>query len=197
MSKDRQKGLDIMCKLRLSLSLIVLVAIVLLGPFFSYAQNWVSVEDRGLEYPIYLAGTRLDAASHLMEPLPVRGECLEVEFGGVILVESGVVLFLRTRVVDDRGKRLYFKCEFPNPLDSSNPFIDEKDYVPELDSYVFSSTRVISGLKGSEDYTAKVYVYESRYAKEPIEVIEQDIRVYADSQGDELLVFKDMITNLE
>lgn len=158
-----------------------------------WAENWVAVEDYELDYPLQIAGTYQKRLSNITEPKPVKSKYLEVIAGGVVLIDRGAGFFLRLKWMGDPIKGAYFKIEYPNPKDPSNPLVN--DFLNErgLTQFAFSSPDVVEGLKGYSDYGITVYVFETKDAAEPMDVLKQNVRSYVDTQG-KTLIFKKVLT---
>ena len=159
------------------------------------AANWASIENYNLKYPFYISGTYVKG-SNLVEPAPVRGKYLEVDVGGVVIIKKGAGFFLKIHIIKTPNSLLYFKIEYPNPLDASQPFINGMEYNPDGNVYIFSSPSVIKGLAGYGDYVIKIYVYDNKEAKNPIEILEQTVRSYVDTRENEILIFTKVLSTV-
>ncbi len=157
-----------------------------------WAANWVSVKDYNLDYPLMIAGTYQKKMSNVTEPRPVESKYLQVIAGGVVLIDNGAGLFLRVRWIGEPIKNTYFKIEYPNPKDPSQPLVNDFFNETGLTEYNFSSPDVIGGLVGYRDYFITVYVYENKESKEPMDVLKQKVRSYVDTRG-EVLIFKKVL----
>ena len=158
-----------------------------------FAANWVPVKNYRLHYPTYISGTYLKGKSNITEPKPTKSEYLEVLAGGAVLIERGAGLFLNVKLRKKPSTKLYFKIEYPNPMNPSKPLINDMDFEEDMEECHFSSPEVIWGLKGYNDYVIKVSVYENKAANEPIEILEQHVRSYVDTQNQEVLIFKKLL----
>ena len=158
--------------------------------------DWVPVDKYDLSYPIFISGTKIKGVSNITEPQAQKGEYLEVVAGGVILIKRGAAFFLKVKVIKKPQVGLYFKIEYPNPIDPSNSWVNDAVYDPSGDIYIFSSPDVVPGLAGYGDYLLKISVYESRESEVPLEVIKQKVRSYVDTRTNQILIFKKVLSTI-
>lgn len=160
------------------------------------AASWVPVKKYRLDYPVKISGTLLKGKSNMTEPQPVSSKYLEVVAAGAVLIERGSGLFIYLKFVEKPTEGLYFKIVYPNPKDPDNPLINDYEYKDGIEELNLSSPDVIWGLKGYQTYKIKIYVYEYKGAAEPIDVLEQNVRSYVDTQESDVLIFKNILSTI-
>jgi hypothetical protein len=111
------------------------------------------------------------------EPLPAKSRFFETESGGFVVEEGGTHYILKVRICEAIPEESTVKIEYENPLDQKKPFVYQQVLSPEVEDFIFTSPIAIGGIKEEVTYNIKLSVFNRSSGKEPVDVLEQEIRV--------------------
>ncbi len=110
------------------------------------------------------------------EPLPAKSRFFETESGGFVVKEGGTHYILKVRICEAVPEESTVKIEYENPVDQGKPFVYQQVLPPEVEDFIFTSPVAIGGIKEEKTYIIKISVLNLSFGKEPIDVLEQEIR---------------------
>lgn len=125
---------------------------------------------------------------NVTEPKPQKSEYLETRTGGVVVLQKGAGLFLKTRVLKQPEHELYITVEYENPLGGA-PLMSEAAFRAGVTGLNFSVPDIQAGLKSYADYTITVRIWASKGAAMPMDTLVQKVRSYVDTTGTEPVIF--------
>ena len=160
---------------RPSKSLIFLVSILLATVAAQAAQ------------PALVVGT-YQKGNNVTEPRPKKSEYFETLHGGIVVVGDNAGYYLFTKVIKKPSKDLYIVVTYENPS-GGKPFMNDMEFKTTAEELHFSAPEFVKGLKSYSDYEITVRVFESKEAKEPIDMLKQKIRCYVDTRGPKAKMF--------
>ena len=128
-----------------------------------------------------------ESGHNVTEPKPQSSEYLQVETGGVVVMEQGAGLFLKTRVIKKPAYEYYITVEYENPVGA--PLLNDAPFKTGATNLNFSVPSVQSGLKSYADYKIVVRIWEKKDSEKPIDVLTQTVRSYVDTTGPKPLIF--------
>lgn len=136
--------------------------------------------------PAYIFGVY--APGHnITEPRPQKSQYLQVETGGVVVLENGAGLFLNTRVLKHPENELYITVEYEDP--AGTPLFNDAPFYTDAKYLNFSVPNVQSGLKSYSDYQITIRIWEMKGSEKPLDTLIQKVRSYVDTTGSTPLVF--------
>jgi hypothetical protein len=137
--------------------------------------------------PALVIGT-YQKGNNVTEPRPKKSEYFETLHGGIVVVGDNAGYYLFAKVIKKPAKDLYAVVEYENPS-GGKPFTNDMEFKTTAEELHFSAPEFVKGLKSYSDYEITVRVFESKEAKEPIDVLKQAIRCYVDTRGAKAKMF--------
>ena len=138
--------------------------------------------------PPALAIGTYQKGNNVTEPRPQKSEYFETLHGGIVVVGDNAGYYLFAKVIKKPTKDSYIVVEYENPS-GGKPFTNDMEFKTTAEELHFSAPEFVKGLKSYSDYGITVKVFESREAKEPIDVLKQTIRCYVDTSGPKAKMF--------
>lgn len=128
-----------------------------------------------------------ESGHNVTEPKPQASEYLQVEAGGVVVMDEGAGLFLKARVIKHPDHELYITVEYENPGSAS--LLNDASFKVDATNLNFSVPTVQSGLRSYADYAITVKIWEKKGDPKPVDTLVQKVRSYVDTTGPKPLVF--------
>lgn len=138
--------------------------------------------------PALVIGT-YQTGSNVTEPRPKKSAYLETLHGGIVVVGDSAGYYLFTKVIRKPEKDLYVVVDYENPS-GGKPFTNDMEFKTTAEELHFSAPEFVKGLESYSDYDITVRVFESKEAKEPIDMLKQTIRSYVDTRGPKAKMFR-------
>jgi hypothetical protein len=123
--------------------------------------------------------------SNVTEPQPQKSKYLKTIVGGVAVTETRVSYVLDAEIYKPFKRAMFLRAEFENP--EGEPFIEEAE-VPAGQKGLRLVHGPVKGLQVHHSYWVKLSLYELKDRTNPVDVLTQNIKSYADTTGSEILV---------
>jgi len=140
-----------------------------------------------VDSPLMVMGTWMKG-SNFTEPRPKKSRYLGTKHAGLVVIEEGVGYYLAVHVLEAPEQEFHIKISYQNPLDTKRPMVNVQHFPPSAREFIFSTPKVVSGIKGQKMYSIKVEIFESPNAEKPIDVLKQKFRAYVDTTTSQILI---------
>ncbi len=138
-------------------------------------------------------GTASEKKGGKKHPRLTQSKYLEVAFAGFVVEPTRASYLIQGGLRLPIPKPLLLVAEFENPLDPSQPFVEQQLLAPNATSFLIGH-RDVPGLQLRKDYTVTLVIGTiGERVDEPIDGLEQPLRAYVDTTGPEPMLFGGLI----